>query len=171
MKKLLPLFGFCALLLACADTETTQPKTPSSTTTTTGAPAPADTTAPSDDKPIPPLNLQSPTTNPPAASMSNTTSSSAGDPPMSPDFANSTSGSAIQGDSNADLKTTAKIRRSLDSNSALSFGAKNVTIQTSNGRVTLRGAVKSEREKAIVESAASQVAGASQVDDQLSVAK
>ena len=171
MKKLIPLFGICSLLVACASNGQTQPKTPS-TTNTTAAPAPADANAPSDDKPIPPLNLQSPTDNPPSASMKNTTSQSAGDAPMSRGLANSTTGSAVgQGNSDTDRKMSSRIRKSLDANSSLSFGAKNVTIETSNGRVTLRGAVKSEREKAMVESAASQVAGPSQVDDQLSVAK
>jgi hypothetical protein len=168
MKKLISLIGISALLAACGGSQSSQPTTPSTTNTTA---APTDTNAPSDDKPIPPLNLQSPTDNPPAA-MNNTTSTSAGDAPMSHEMANTTTGSTIgQGDGDSDLKTTAKIRRSLDSNSSLSFGAKNVTIQTSNGRVTLRGAVKSDHEKSIVESAASQVAGPSQVDDQLSVAK
>ncbi len=174
MKRLISLAGVSlmsvtALLVACGGS---QPQSTSpSTTNTTSAPAPADTNAPSDDKPIPPLNLQSPTGNPPAA-MNDTTSTSAGDAPMGHGMENTTSGSAVgQGDGDKDLGMSSKIRKSLESNNSLSFGAKNVSIQTSNGRVTLKGAVKNEHEKSVIEAAASNVAGPSQVDDQLSVAK
>lgn len=81
MKTLLPLFGICALTAACAGTGAVAPPTEMpSQTQTTGAPAPGDTSLPSDNKPIPPLN-SGPTTNPPAAAMKNTTTQSAGDSP------------------------------------------------------------------------------------------
>jgi osmotically-inducible protein OsmY len=47
------------------------------------------------------------------------------------------------------------------------MSAHNVTIITKDGRVTLKGRVKSAAEKQTVESAAANVAGAGNVDDQL----
>jgi len=52
---------------------------------------------------------------------------------------------------------------------SLSFTAKNVKIITVDGKVTLRGPVKSEAERSAIEAAARRVAGAAQVDNQLEV--
>lgn len=80
MKTLIPFLCICAMTAACASGTTGAPKTEMpSTTQTTGAPA--DTNVPSDDMPIVPLSTTSPTTNPPSASMKNTTSQSPGDAP------------------------------------------------------------------------------------------
>ena len=54
---------------------------------------------------------------------------------------------------------------------SLSFTAKNVKIITINGKVTLRGPVKTDQERAAIEAAAKQVAGATQVDNQIEVKK
>jgi hyperosmotically inducible protein len=52
----------------------------------------------------------------------------------------------------------------------MSTDAKNVKIITENGRVTLRGPVKSADEKSQIEKIASDVAGEGKVDSQLEVA-
>jgi osmotically-inducible protein OsmY len=52
---------------------------------------------------------------------------------------------------------------------SLSFTAKNVKIITINGKVTLRGPVKTEAERTAIEAAARGVAGGEQVDSQLEV--
>ena len=72
-----------------------------------------------------------------------------------------------QGTSEADRKTTQQIRQALMKDNSLSFGAKNVKIITLNGKVTLRGPVNSEAERASIEAAARKVAGVTQVDNQL----
>lgn len=68
-----------------------------------------------------------------------------------------------------DREITAAIRRSVVGDEALSFGAKNVTIVTVGGKVTLRGAVKTEDERAAIEAKARETAGVSAVDNQLEV--
>lgn|SRR6266850_3339007 len=62
------------------------------------------------------------------------------------------------------------IRRAVTADDSLSTNAKNVKIITNNGTVTLRGPVKSEKEKAEIEAKAKQVAGVKRVDNQLEVA-
>jgi len=76
-----------------------------------------------------------------------------------------------QGPSPADRSITTQIRQAVMRDRSLSFTAKNVKIVTINGRVTLRGAVKTEAERAAVESAARKIAGSTQVDSQLEVSK
>jgi hypothetical protein len=73
-----------------------------------------------------------------------------------------------QGGSESDRTTTQKIRQAVVGDKALSFNAKNVKIITVNGRVTLRGPVKSDAERASIEAKAREVAG-TQVDNQLEV--
>ena len=69
-----------------------------------------------------------------------------------------------------DRHLTAKIRKSLIADKALSMDAHNVKIITQNGTVTLKGPVKSEEEKQEVASrAAEAVGGADKVDNQLTV--
>jgi hypothetical protein len=75
-----------------------------------------------------------------------------------------------QGNSESDLKTTADIRRSVTRDEGLSINAHNVKIITVNGRVTLRGPVKSVTEKERIEALAKSVAGVDKVDSQLEVA-
>ena len=52
---------------------------------------------------------------------------------------------------------------------SLSLNAQNVKIVTSNGNVTLRGPVKTEREKESIEAKAKQVAGVHRVTNLLEV--
>jgi hyperosmotically inducible periplasmic protein len=80
---------------------------------------------------------------------------------------NATAGAAQQSNHSSDLEITRNIRRALIKDKSLSMSAHNVTIITKDGRVTLKGRVKSAAEKQTVESAAANVAGAGNVDDQL----
>ncbi len=73
-----------------------------------------------------------------------------------------------QGNNRADVTTTSAVRRALVK-SDMSTTARNIKIITTNGRVTLRGPVKTEAEKARIEALAKAAAGASAVDNQLDV--
>jgi hyperosmotically inducible periplasmic protein len=77
---------------------------------------------------------------------------------------------ADQSEKEADRTITQNIRRAVTADDSLSTNAKNVKIITNNGMVTLRGPVKSEKEKAEIEAKAKQVAGVKSVDNQLEVA-
>jgi len=74
-----------------------------------------------------------------------------------------------QGNNETDLKITQQIRKAVMGDKALSFTAKNVKIITVGGKVTLRGPVKSAQERTAIEDAARQVAGVTQVDNQIEV--
>jgi osmotically-inducible protein OsmY len=74
-----------------------------------------------------------------------------------------------QSNSKTDTELTANIRRAVVKNKSLSTTAQNVKIIAVNGRVTLRGPVKSDEEKAAIASEAEAIAGANQVDNQLEV--
>ena len=76
-----------------------------------------------------------------------------------------------QGNSGAETKITATIRRGIMGNSTLSFTAKNVKVITVGSKVTLRGPVKSDQERATIAALAAQTAGVSNVDNQLEVKK
>jgi hypothetical protein len=77
-----------------------------------------------------------------------------------------------QGGSESDRKITQQIRQDLMKDNSLSFTAKNVKVITINGKVTLRGPVKSEAERSAVEAAARRDAGnGGQVDSQLEISK
>ncbi len=80
---------------------------------------------------------------------------------------NATAGAAQQSNQSSDIAITRNIRRALMKDKSLSMAAHNVTIITKEGKVTLKGRVDSAAEKQTVESAASNVAGAGNVDDQL----
>jgi osmotically-inducible protein OsmY len=73
-----------------------------------------------------------------------------------------------QNENKADIKTTADIRKAIV-DSDLSVTARNVKIITQDGRVTLRGPVKSTDEKQRIEQIASGIAGTGKVDSQLEV--
>lgn len=83
------------------------------------------------------------------------------------DDQNKTSGD--QSENEGDRTITQNIRQAVTSDDSLSTNAKNVKIITNDGIVTLRGPVKSENEKAQIESKAKQVAGVKRVDNQLEV--
>jgi hyperosmotically inducible protein len=70
----------------------------------------------------------------------------------------------------ADRAITQKIRKAIHDDSALSTYAHNIKIITQDGKVTLRGPVRSEEEKANIEAKAAAVAGQGNVTNQLEVA-
>jgi len=75
-----------------------------------------------------------------------------------------------QGTSPADRDVTQKIRKALVIDATgYSATAKNIKIITVNGKVTLRGPVKTEAEKTGIVAIANTVAGEGNVDDQLEV--
>jgi osmotically-inducible protein OsmY len=76
-----------------------------------------------------------------------------------------------QGSSESDRKITQRIRQAVVADSSLSFGAKNVKIITIGGKVTLRGAVKTDGERMKIAAAARKVAGDAQVENFLEVGK
>ena len=73
-----------------------------------------------------------------------------------------------QGHSKADREMTAKIRRAMMKNKQLSMTAKNIKIITVDGKVTLRGPVKTAEERSTIDSIVQQV-GPSSLDNQLEV--
>jgi osmotically-inducible protein OsmY len=75
-----------------------------------------------------------------------------------------------QSENEADRKITQEVRKSIVADDKLSTSAQNVKIITNDGKVTLRGPVKSEEEKKAVESKAKQVAGVKNVENQLEIA-
>ncbi len=75
-----------------------------------------------------------------------------------------------QKDNSTDRVLSQKIRRSLVRDKTLSSYAHNVKVVSQNGQVTLKGPVRSEQEKATVESKAVDVAGAGHVTNELSIA-
>jgi len=74
-----------------------------------------------------------------------------------------------QGNTPADRETTQKIRKALVDSKDYSVIAQNVKIITTDGKVTLRGPVKSDAEKMGIVALAKSVAGNANVDDQLEV--
>jgi osmotically-inducible protein OsmY len=68
-----------------------------------------------------------------------------------------------------DRKITQQIREAVDKDGSLSFTAKNAKIITINGKVTLRGVVKTNAESVAIDALAKKVVGASQVDNFLEV--
>ena len=69
-----------------------------------------------------------------------------------------------------DRKLSQLIRKSLAKDKSLSTYAHNVKIISTNGTVTLRGPVRTEEEKALIETRAKDVAGVSSVTNELTVA-
>jgi hyperosmotically inducible periplasmic protein len=74
-----------------------------------------------------------------------------------------------QAQNRQDLEITANIRKAVISDNSLSLNAHNVKIISSSGVVTLRGPVKSEEEKALIEARAKDVKGVTQVVNLLEV--
>lgn len=74
-----------------------------------------------------------------------------------------------QGSSESDISITQKIRQELMSADNLSYLAKNATIVTSRGIVTLRGVVPSEKERKRIAAISGKVAGPLNVHNQLRV--
>ena len=74
-----------------------------------------------------------------------------------------------QGNSQADVSTTAQIRKEIIATKGMTTNAKNVKIITLNGRVTLRGPVNTADEKSRISEIADSIASAGNVDNQLEV--
>jgi len=74
-----------------------------------------------------------------------------------------------QSNSSSDIENTRKVRQAVSDDASLSFAAKNVTIVSNQGEITLRGKVKNEQEKRAIESYARQTVGAGHVHNQLDV--
>jgi hyperosmotically inducible periplasmic protein len=70
----------------------------------------------------------------------------------------------------ADRATTQKIRKAIHEDSTLSTYAHNIKIITQDGKVTLRGPVRSEDEKTNIEAKAVAVSGQGNVTNQLEIA-
>jgi osmotically-inducible protein OsmY len=74
-----------------------------------------------------------------------------------------------QGNSKADVDTTAQIRKEIIAGKNMSVNARNVKIITNNGRVTLRGPVNTAEEKRLIGEIAERIARSENVDNQLDV--
>lgn len=74
-----------------------------------------------------------------------------------------------QGNSKADLATTAQIRKEIVAAKNMSVNAQNIKIITNGGKVTLRGPVNSAEEKRFIAEIADKVAQHGNVDNQLEV--
>jgi putative membrane protein len=74
-----------------------------------------------------------------------------------------------QGSSEADVNTTAQIRKEIIAGKDMSVNAQNVKIITNTGKVTLRGPVNSDAEKRLIGEIADCVAHAENVTNQLEV--
>ena len=74
-----------------------------------------------------------------------------------------------QPNNETDRKIVQDVRQALTSDDSLSTSAQNVTVVASNGTVTLRGSVKDSSEKQKIADKATQVAGVSNVDNQITV--
>jgi hyperosmotically inducible protein len=70
----------------------------------------------------------------------------------------------------ADRDITKKIRMALHNDKSLSTYAHNIKIISQDGRVTLKGPVRSQDEKAAIEAKAAAVAGVTNVTNELEVA-
>jgi sporulation protein YlmC with PRC-barrel domain len=74
-----------------------------------------------------------------------------------------------QGNSKADVATTAQIRKEIVAGKNMSVNAKNVKIITKDGQVTLRGPVNSAEEKRLIGEIANRIARSENVSNQLEV--
>ena len=70
----------------------------------------------------------------------------------------------------ADRETTKKIRSALMDDKSLSTYAHNIKIITTDGMVTLKGPVRSEEEKSAIDAKAKEIAGDSNVRNELTIA-
>jgi osmotically-inducible protein OsmY len=76
-----------------------------------------------------------------------------------------------QGNSEAETKITATIRKGIMGDKSLSFDAKNIKVITVGNKVTLRGPVKNDQERASVEAIAKRTAGVNEVNNQIELKK
>lgn len=149
MKKL-SLFLVAGLALAGCDNNTTPTTPPANPNPPTATNSPA----PTDHSVTPPAN---------------TAPDNTGVNERDRDGANKTP--IDQNENKTDVKITADIRMKIVNQEGMSIDARNVKIITQDGKVTLRGPVASEDEKATVEGFAKNVAGDGNVTSQLEVVK
>ncbi len=69
----------------------------------------------------------------------------------------------------SDLQLSREVRRSLVKDKSLSTYAHNIKVIAENGKVTLKGPVRSDDERAAVLAKATQVAGEANVNDEMTV--
>ena len=74
-----------------------------------------------------------------------------------------------QSQTKSDIELAAAVRRAVVAQSGLSIAGQNIKIITLNDRVTLRGPVKDDAERATIEKTVRQAAGKAHVDNQLEV--
>ena len=77
--------------------------------------------------------------------------------------------SGDQSNTPEDIKTTAAIRRAIVADKSLTMTATNVKIITADGKVTLRGPVKTAAEKTKIAELATKEAGKATIDNQLEI--
>ena len=75
-----------------------------------------------------------------------------------------------QAENEADRTISQNIRQAISADDSISTNGKNAKIITVDGTVTLRGPVKSEKEKTNIGAKAQQIAGVKTVDNQLEIA-
>ena len=75
-----------------------------------------------------------------------------------------------QAENEADRTISQNIRQAIGADDSVSTNGKNAKIITVDGIVTLRGPVKSEKEKTNIGAKAQQIAGVKSVDNQLEIA-
>ncbi|MBA3386927.1 MAG: BON domain-containing protein [Chthoniobacterales bacterium] len=85
------------------------------------------------------------------------------------DASGDTKTSGDQSNSPEDIKITAAIRRAIVAEDSLTMTATNVKIITADGKVTLRGPVKTAAEKTKIGELAKKEAGKATIDNQLEV--
>lgn len=78
-------------------------------------------------------------------------------------------GPGLQLEAQRDLDISQEIRRELQADASLSSNAKNVTINTTNGVVTLKGTVTNDIERDTVALKARSVSGVNRLINQLSI--
>jgi len=86
-------------------------------------------------------------------------------PPHSPTAASADE----QAQSTKDRELARKVRRAVVSDKSLSTYAHNIKIIAQNGVITLRGAVRSDNEKRAIAAKATEIAGANNVKDEMTV--
>jgi len=116
-----------------------------------------------------PTGAAAPTPSPQTAYVATSTSVLAADDSTVREHASDVPTALSQGNSVAELKITAGIRRAVMFDTSLGFGARNVQIITMGTKVTLRGLVGSENERGAIEAHARAQTGVTAVDDLIAV--
>lgn len=89
--------------------------------------------------------------------------------PASPGNETASAPSDLPAMSDADMALAQRVKQTLQEDATLATAAEKVRIHVSNGQVTLTGSVSSQQAKSDLENKAQQVAGVTQVNNQLTV--